>query len=389
MKKLLFEELLLEYNRAYMYSWTNDKDIVDRFWKIKNLLGTREESDINWWIKNKTPQEFEKFVIDYETGVFKTNTQAKKIEKSTGAEIVYDDHKYWKVYFVMSYKAAKRLGRNTKWCIAGNYAGYEDQGEKYFNEYIESEDLLDGGYYFCFDLTNKNNNGDYYKYCILVDTEYQINSIWDSHDERIDKIPVLHEEQAIQFIPEVQIPYDIYDQYHFLTTDVGWHVLDKKEDSVLLLFDVLLKYPIESYSGPYHKLPEEKDLTWASSDIRKWLNTHLDLFFTNEEQKKLITTKLDMLPAFKRPTIDQGSATVDKLFLLSTNEALEYSKRSEENNKAIFDWPYTYWLRDISEPYPSGVQNAMTIHRPRIDVVGNEVDTDYICVRPACWFKIK
>lgn len=388
MKKLLFEELLLEYNKAYMYSWINDKDIVDRFWKIKKLLGNRQEADINWWVQNKMPKDFEEFVNDYEMGKFKTNTQIKKSEKLSGAQAVYDDHKYWRVYFVTSYEAAKQLGRHTKWCITG-HNDEVSEGEYYFNKYIEDTDLKNNGYYFCFDLTDKSNHGDYRKYCVLVKTNNQIDSIWDETDEKIKEIPVSTEAQAIQFISDVILPYDIYDQNHFITTYAGWDILDKKEDRILLLFDKFLDDPDKLIAQPYNKDDKTGNINWASSDLRKWLSSNLSIYFTAEEQQKLIPTRVMPTRVSKRPDVDQGPETVDKMFLLSASEVLAFSQRCKEENKKTFSgWPYATWLRSVSDPLGE-LQTAMFTYRNTVDVVGQPMSEDTFLVRPACWFKIK
>lgn len=386
MKKLLFEELLLEYNKAYMYTWTNDKDIVDKFWKIKKLLGNREEADINWWIQNKTPKDFEKFVIDYETGNFKTNAQIKKSERSEGAQIIYDDNKYWRVYFVTSYEAAKQLGSNTKWCITGKHSttNADSSGRYYFIDYIKRYKLKNKGYYFCFDLTKKQAGGDYDKYCILVNINNKVVSLWNSEDEQIDALEVSNKAAAVQFIPEVKIPYD-FGLEKVIFGRCEWLVIDDQLDSQTLLFNDKK----EAINIKFTKKPT-KDTCWATCDLRRWLNSYFIEFLASQGAKPDVLIETDILqdsPSTKLAT-SQGPSTKDKVWLLSATEANQLGRQYLRYNT-------DYWLRTMTQNWDVETQKEAALAHPFVQFIGATGriltfgcdPTEELCIRPV--IKIK
>lgn len=102
---------------------------------------------------------------------FTTIRNTKLSNKINGAELIYEDN-LWKVYRITTYEAAQYYGKNTKWCITGTY----NRGEDYFNDYINTEGL-DGGYYF---YINKQDPSK--KYCLLQTKDGTVKSIWDPMD---------------------------------------------------------------------------------------------------------------------------------------------------------------------------------------------------------------
>jgi hypothetical protein len=82
----------------------------------------------------------------------------------------------WEVYRITTYKAAQYYGKNTKWCITGNYGGNDNRGAEYFRDYIKGENL-DDGYYF---YINKQDPSK--KYCLLQTKDGTVKSIWDPMD---------------------------------------------------------------------------------------------------------------------------------------------------------------------------------------------------------------
>ena len=109
-----------------------------------------------------------------------------------------------------------------------------------------------------------------------------------------------------------------YEQNNVLTSKepISWIVLDEDEDGFLLISKEVL-------DGKYfHESVEE--VTWETSDIRKWLNEE---FYTNafaEEEKGIVrtsTVNADENPSY---ATNQGGDTEDKVFLLSAAQMLQY-----------------------------------------------------------------
>ena len=146
-------------------------EYYNKYNSIKNKITDNDYKDIYKLIK-KDPDEVKDYIDN-----FKSNRDYVKAAKSD-AKKLYEDSD-WIVYRITSYNAAKYYGRNTKWCISGNYPGHEGLGEKYFNDYIRNYDL-DGGYYF---YINKHNSND--KYCVLKKQSGSIASIWNAEDTNI------------------------------------------------------------------------------------------------------------------------------------------------------------------------------------------------------------
>lgn len=142
-------------------------------------------------IRNKIPnsKEYEKYrnfellkkmdIEDIREFIDNFNSNMNdRVKAKSGAKKLYEDEN-WYVYRISTYPAAKYYGRNTKWCISGNFDGEEGRGRYYFFEYIEVFNL-DGGYYF---YISKNN--DNIKYCVLQSENREIVSIWNSNDINI------------------------------------------------------------------------------------------------------------------------------------------------------------------------------------------------------------
>ena len=99
-------------------------------------------------------------------------------------------------------------------------------------------------------------------------------------------------------------------------TPIEWLVLDYDEEAQEAL--VISKYALDAQ--PYHR--EHTYPTWEKSDIRRWLNNEfLNTAFTKNEQAAIITTEI-FTPDYYG--IDGGENTLDRIFLLSLDEAAQY-----------------------------------------------------------------
>jgi len=143
-------------------------DYYTKYQSIKNKISDPDYKDVYKLIK-KDPDEVKNYIDN-----FKSSRDLVKAAKE-GAKKLYEDSD-WVVYRITSYDAAKYYGKNTRWCISGNYPGHEGLGEKYFNDYIRNYNL-DGGYYFYISKKDPNE-----KYCVLKKISGDIASIWDASD---------------------------------------------------------------------------------------------------------------------------------------------------------------------------------------------------------------
>ena len=111
---------------------------------------------------------------------------------------------------------------------------------------------------------------------------------------------------------------------------VEWIVLDTAEEKVLLLSRLCLE------TRKFHHA--KVTVRWEGCDLRRWMNVDmLDMLFNEEEQAALLETPLQ---ALKHPRFhtDPGRDTVDRLFLLSYQEAELYFP--EKADRMAYATPY-------------------------------------------------
>lgn len=119
---------------------------------------------------------------------------------------------------------------------------------------------------------------------------------------------------------------------------IEWLVLEQEENSVFLI----AKYGLDKQKYHSHKYVNDDvaagvsiEVTWEECDIRKWLND--DFYysaFTSEERSGIRLTKVNNSEG--RYGANGGNDTFDRVFLLSTEEAVKYfgSAKNYKNVKA-------------------------------------------------------
>ena len=101
-------------------------------------------------------------------------------------------------------------------------------------------------------------------------------------------------------------------------TAIEWLVMDRTETRALLIS----KYALEA--KPFCSV--SKSASWATSDLRMWLNRDfLNTAFSEEERKAVCTTK-NNTETYILSVGEMDQVTEDKVFLLSTGEAVRYFK---------------------------------------------------------------
>ncbi|MCL2018789.1 MAG: DUF5050 domain-containing protein [Oscillospiraceae bacterium] len=131
------------------------------------------------------------------------------------------------------------------------------------------------------------------------------------------------------------IPFGGYD----------WRVLDVQDGRTLVISEYVLE------ARPYHE--PGGDITWEDSTIRAYLNGEFLSSFSQADQARIIETTLinNNNPTYDTPG---GNNTVDKIFLLSIDEARAYfaddlARRVYDSGGEALYW----WLRS-----PGGISYA-------------------------------
>ena len=167
---------------------------------------------------------------------------------------------------------------------------------------------------------------------------------------------------------------------------IEWLTLAREGDKILVISKYALDYI--PYSNTYSD--------WETSSIREWLNGY---FFTNafntDEQKRIQSCNIK---AVNNPNYDTpaGNDTIDKVFLLSINEAMEYFDSSELRQgvptKYVADTGTTrnnstmWWLRT---PGFNMGDAAYVKYDGNISYEGTATVNRYTCVRPVLWISVK
>ena len=166
---------------------------------------------------------------------------------------------------------------------------------------------------------------------------------------------------------------------------IEWIVLAKEGGKALLIS----KYAIDC--KPYNDV--NKDIRWDSCTLRKWLNSDfINEAFSIDEQRRIQTTYIQT-SGNSETGIDGGSATYDKAFLLSVEEANRYFRSDSERQTKRTPYAVSncicgnydfFWLRSPGAfEFCSSFVNA----DGRIKALGSEVFYSF-GVRPAMWVSL-
>jgi len=204
------------------------------------------------------------------------------------------------------------------------------------------------------------------------------------------------------------IPFGGYD----------WVVLDVQNGKALLLSDTIIT------RRAYHS--QKVGITWEHCDLRKYLNDEFYNSFDVSDRAQITNTKVindgniwasEGVLVIKedgteyrgeyKGKADGSNDTTDKIFLLSTEEVVQYFGNSGDfesrivrepghalndqynNNRIAYDVAGTaaaWWLR--SPGYPDD-NAAVVCHDGRLDVLGYDIDWFSVGVRPALWLNME
>lgn len=177
--------------------------------------------------------------------------------------------------------------------------------------------------------------------------------------------------------------------------EIEWRVLEKTPTEILLIQKDCRIYG-EYKSHDYYN--QNDDATWEGSDIRRRLDGYYKDIFSKDE-KQIIKDILVTAERIHSQDKDPGADTIDKLFLLSTEEANKYFK-GDEDRKAYY---HTYengeekirqcswWLRNVeryTDKYHKNKCNAAIVSY-LTDTIRYEDVTKVAFIRPAIWVEVK
>ena len=182
---------------------------------------------------------------------------------------------------------------------------------------------------------------------------------------------------------------------------IQWLELKREGELLLLISRFVLD------AKPYNE--EWKAITWAESSLRQWLNGRRkddfpQIAFSAEEWEQICFSAIlpSGNPSF---STDPGVGTTDKVFLLSIQDVVDSGlfasdearrcaptvykkKKAWTSDEFIVDGTAAclWWLRS-----PGGISNTASNvnHDGTVGVIGLNVHSGWVGVRPAIWVKLK
>ncbi|MBQ4557704.1 MAG: hypothetical protein IJA60_08675 [Clostridia bacterium] len=186
-----------------------------------------------------------------------------------------------------------------------------------------------------------------------------------------------------------KVSFGVYEQDNDTSNGaepIEWTVLDIGGKYALLISDFALDAKAYDSTGA-------DGVTWENSTIRAWLNNDfLNTAFSDSEKTNVCDTTLE-------------NSVVDKVFLLSTSEIDEFFDANESrvvsatayakaagvytangfsDDDASLNGTCRWWLRTAGENGAARVKNT-----GEVSLVGYDMGSDTIAVRPAMWIAIR
>ena len=147
-----------------------------------------------------------------------------------------------------------------------------------------------------------------------------------------------------------------------------WRVLDIRDDHALIITkDIIMQKRFDSDSS-----------IWVNSEIRAYLNDDFYNSFTSENRVRIRETQLKIVGQ---------EYTLDNVFLLSIQEAVEYFENNDTARKALFNSSAAWWW--LRSPFHSHhVYYVSSKGTLCLEWHDNPVHYDDGGVRPALWLKL-
>lgn len=194
--------------------------------------------------------------------------------------------------------------------------------------------------------------------------------------------------------------YEQDNKFYNGAEPIEWTILESYTQDGVTTSLLISKYALDA--RPFNRYNE--NCTWDSCSLRTWLNNEfLNAAFTPSEQAKI---NFYEAPAEKNPYFDvnPGRITKDKVFLLNYDEenywfSSDFARRCSPTEYAkaqgaYYDYDYTtpegkpccsWWLR-----CPGDLENtaALISNDGRFASMGDYVNGEFACVRPAMWVRL-
>ena len=166
---------------------------------------------------------------------------------------------------------------------------------------------------------------------------------------------------------------------------IEWQVLAKEDNKLLLITKQAIDY--KPYGGS----------TWEDSFIRSYLNdSFYNTVFSEEEKSVIVPTTISADPNSLFVT-DQGSVSIDQVFLLSINEVKEYFPTVESrccSATAYVNGEGTFqglngncnWILRTMGFRSSYVSSVFSYGA--LDYFGHNINDENLAIRPAIWINI-
>ncbi|MBP3200133.1 MAG: hypothetical protein J6M39_00580 [Lachnospiraceae bacterium] len=146
---------------------------------------------------------------------------------------------------------------------------------------------------------------------------------------------------------------------------IEWIVLDRKGNEAFLLSKYILDFKCYNDS-----LQDFKNVTWAHSTLRQWLNhTFLRSAFDNNEQICIVVSNI-LNNSNQVYGTDGGNNTSDKIFCLSSEEVIKYfnnpdpySGETMKGSKFSATRPTNYAISENISTYKNLVNNGTAWHK--------------------------
>ena len=180
---------------------------------------------------------------------------------------------------------------------------------------------------------------------------------------------------------------------HAYKKDITWIVLDKIDNKMLVISENILEKSAYDGNDLYKNVWTYNDQSseWASSDICESLQRHVGDLETysnyfNAEETQIILDSYIHTPNNPKYDTSGGPDTVNKLFLLSIDEAEKYFASDEERAAKLYgNDECRWWLRS---PGSGTYTSAYVKFDGGIALQGYNTTEEDIGVRPAMWIDV-
>jgi len=199
----------------------------------------------------------------------------------------------------------------------------------------KGREIVEFGHYFQCEITGIERTSK------VIEANYDNNGVANVDNMRVKRIKRTKDKHKGRKVS------GIYPYKYFKYEPIRWRIIEKNSESITLIADKVLECL---------KYNEDKvDMTWKDCSLRKWLNNDFyQVAFTGEERSVILSTNNDN---------GEGIRTIDKVYLLSYNEAKNMFENDEDRrvNTTYFsdrdclhvtDGCGSWWLRTRGlEPY--------------------------------------